>query len=172
MHSLVSAALSRYAMPTARTDLALMPTFARATPEAIVSAEAALGQPLPPLLSELYEQVANGGFGPGYGLIGLAGGALLDTGQSLVSLYQGFRQPDPEDPEWAWPAHLLPVSHWGCAIYSCVSFKHPHPIVRFDPNGHELGAPWESAFQPEAHSFEAWFQAWLGGSLSFAQKPA
>ncbi len=172
MNPLVSAALDRYAIPTARTDMARLPTFARATPEAIVSAEAALGRPLPPLLSELYVHVANGGFGPGYGFIGLPGGALLDTGASLVSLYQGFRQPDPEDPEWAWPSRLLPVSHWGCAVYSCVSFTYPYPVVRFDPNGHELGTRWEGAFQPEAQSFEVWFQAWLSGSLMFALKPA
>lgn len=172
MNPLVSAARLRYANPTARTDMALMPTFAPARPAAIVSAEAALGQRLPSLLSELYVHVANGGFGPGYGFIGLPGGAPLDTGQSILSLYQEFRQTDPEDAEWSWPAHLLPVSHWGCAVYSCVSFTRPHPVVRFDPNGHALGESWEPAFRPEAPSFESWFEAWLAGSLSFALKPA
>lgn len=41
---------------------------------AVAAAENELGFQLPPLLSQLYTQVANGGFGPGYGIFGLEGG--------------------------------------------------------------------------------------------------
>jgi hypothetical protein len=43
------------------------------TREAIYDAEQALGFALPELLRRLYEEVGNGGFGPGYGLFGLFG---------------------------------------------------------------------------------------------------
>lgn len=43
------------------------------------SNKAILGFPLPPLLRALYTQLANGGFGPMYGLLGLAGGAPGDV---------------------------------------------------------------------------------------------
>lgn len=40
----------------------------------VEAAEKELGFTLPPLLTQLYTQVANGGFGPGYGIYGLEGG--------------------------------------------------------------------------------------------------
>ena len=45
-----------------------------ATPEALDAAEARMGAALPPLLRRLYGEVANGGFGPGSGIIGIEGG--------------------------------------------------------------------------------------------------
>ncbi|WP_216858509.1 SMI1/KNR4 family protein [Actinomadura verrucosospora] len=45
----------------------------RATSEQIKEAEAALGFPLPPLLSRLYREVGNGGFGPDCQLLPLTG---------------------------------------------------------------------------------------------------
>ena len=90
-------------------------------------------------------------------------------GDSAVSLYELWRDgEDPEDLLWAWPTALLPICHWGCAIYSCVDCTRPEaPVVRFDPNGHELGEPWEGAFRPEASSLEMWLRRWLAGTLPF-----
>src|SRR6478736_10285958 len=68
-----------------------------ADPVAIDACEKALGFPLPPLLREIYLGIANGGFGPGYGVMGVAGGFTDDQGETITSLYQSFRQPDPED---------------------------------------------------------------------------
>ena len=44
------------------------------TMKVVEAAQAKLGFVLPPLLRQLYTQVANGGFGPGYGIFGLEGG--------------------------------------------------------------------------------------------------
>src|SRR5436305_15331855 len=44
----------------------------------IESAEKALGFLLPPLLREIYASLANGGFGPAYGLVGLSGGYTFE----------------------------------------------------------------------------------------------
>src|SRR5690242_9078485 len=63
---------------------------ATATAEELNQAENLLGFRLPKLLSRLYSEVGNGGFGPGYGLIGLANGHLWN-GQSIVDLYRSMR---------------------------------------------------------------------------------
>ncbi|CAG0932352.1 hypothetical protein TFLX_02558 [Thermoflexales bacterium] len=48
--------------------------FSPATLSVVEATEKELGFKLPTLLSQLYTQVANGGFGPGYGIYGLEGG--------------------------------------------------------------------------------------------------
>lgn len=49
-------------------------TFPPATPDQLAATEQALGFPLSPVLRILYSELANGGFGPGYGLRGVLGG--------------------------------------------------------------------------------------------------
>ncbi|HEU5226735.1 MAG TPA: SMI1/KNR4 family protein [Ktedonobacteraceae bacterium] len=64
--------------------------FPPATERQIKETERQLGFPLPLLLRLLYTQVANGGFGPGYGIIGVLDGfSLLDGfGDTIVVGYQ------------------------------------------------------------------------------------
>src|SRR5690606_16538036 len=74
----------------------------------IAAAEAELGFALPTLLREIYLRIGNGGFGPGYGLLGITGGATDDRGRSLEQVYAEFRKtlsglPSP------WPERLLPI---------------------------------------------------------------
>lgn len=54
--------------------------FPPATEEQIRETEQVLKFSLPPLLRFLYLHLANGGFGPGYGIIGAIGGYPLDDG--------------------------------------------------------------------------------------------
>ncbi len=79
-----------------------------------------IGFSLPSILTEIYAGVANGGFGPGYGIMGVDGGFTDDMGATAVSLYQSYRKSDPEDPNWAWPFAWLPICHWGCIVYTVV----------------------------------------------------
>jgi hypothetical protein len=80
----------------------------------VEAAETKMGFRLPPLLRELFTQVANGGFGPGYGIFGLEGGytdPLIieltrdpDTigntqGGTLIDWYHTFRGVDDSIPE-------------------------------------------------------------------------
>jgi hypothetical protein len=98
-------------------------------------AECTLGFPIPAPLRRPYSEVGDGGFGPGYGLYGLASGTEQFPDESVVCLYTLFRKGDPEDPSFAWPYMLLPVLDWGCAIRSCVDCSTPSlPIIRHDPN--------------------------------------
>ena len=58
-----------------------------ATQAGIAVDEQTLGYPFPPLLKRLYVEVGNGGWGPGYGLLGLTGGARDDLGKTAIQDY-------------------------------------------------------------------------------------
>src|SRR5262245_42878043 len=92
----------------------------KATLEVVRGAEEKLGFALPPLLRRAYLEIANGGFGPGYGIMGVGDGFTDDLEHTVVDLYLSYRQRDPEDPTWQWPHGLLPICHWGCVVYSAV----------------------------------------------------
>jgi len=78
-------------------------------------ASEAIGHNLPELLSRIYTEVANGGFGDSYGLLGLIGGPRNEAGFDAPGLWKEFTNPDPDDEDWKWPARLLPVGQLGCA---------------------------------------------------------
>jgi hypothetical protein len=136
-----------------------------ATYAGIAADEQALGFALPPLLKRLYVKVGNGGWGPGYGLLGLTGGAKDDLGQTAVQGYLSKRVWSPSDePGWRWPAGLLPLCHWGCAIYSCIDCTKPtFPVVAFDPNGRDAYSSWSEALFPECDGFDHWIALWALG---------
>ena len=117
--------------------------FRPSTPTSIESArsgERRLAFSLPPFLSAIYTSIANGGIGPGYGLMGLPGGFTDDCGESVVSLYEVYAQPDPNDTTWQWPVGLLPICHWGCIVYSAVyCLEEDNPVIFVDVSNKEPG---------------------------------
>lgn len=134
-----------------------------ADPNDVADDERQLGFSLPPLLKRVYTQIGNGGFGPGYGLIGLTNGVPDDTGKTGPAIYRQLRGVDPGDPNWTWPEGLLPICHWGCAILSCVDCANPdHRMRIFDPNVHGEGE-WADAFFEESPSFGQWIRGWASG---------
>ncbi|MFD8218375.1 SMI1/KNR4 family protein [Streptomyces sp. NPDC059697] len=88
--------------------------------EAVTEAEELIGFPLPPLLRRLYLEVANGGFGPAEGILGVREGAPQGDWNDLAEIYQ-----DGPDPSGQIPAGLVPVYDWGCTIWSLVDFRDP-----------------------------------------------
>ena len=68
--------------------------FPPATEDQIQETEQQLGFPLPPLLRLLYTEIANGGFGPGLGIVGTPGGFCMtnprfdDPDHDIVQSYQ------------------------------------------------------------------------------------
>src|SRR5262245_3654603 len=135
-----------------------------ATRASIAADEQTLGFTLPPLLKRLYLEVGNGGWGPGYGLLGLTGGAKDDLGTTAVQSYFSRRQQEAADHTWHWPTGLLPLCHWGCAIYSCIDCAQPSfPMVVFDPNGHDAYNDWSEALFPECEGFDQWIGLWAHG---------
>jgi hypothetical protein len=138
----------------------------------LVRAEALLGFHLPSLLRQLYLQVGNGGFGPGYGLYpldnaqdpqALRSDSLLTTSLTLRSMtpeeFVRYWKHDVEKDEMelsAWPEHILEVCDWGCNIYSYLNCSQPgYPVLRLDHNTAVR------RFDLEALSFRQWLEAWL-----------
>jgi SMI1/KNR4 family protein SUKH-1 len=137
-----------------------LPALTPALPEAVAEAEAVLGHPLPSLLRRLYLEVGNGGFGPGYGLLGLAGGHRDDQGRTAIDQYRAWRSRGPTVPEG-----VLPVCHWGCAIYSLVDCRDADVRMwAWDPNP----APRDQrsvALFVDTTTLSTWFARWLDGKL-------
>jgi hypothetical protein len=148
---LLSALRARVADPETRRDsktLAKPPLYPPATRETIAMAEAELGFPLHPFLRRLYTEVANGGFGPGYGLAGLTGGHGDSEGESLVARYREFRA-------GGWPEHLLPLWDWGCAAWSCLDANSAEgTIVTHD----DVEGATVTDF-----TIRSWLRAWVDG---------
>ncbi|MGW0813378.1 SMI1/KNR4 family protein [Streptomyces viridiviolaceus] len=123
-------------------------------------AEAALGFPLPPLLAELYRRIGDGGFGPEYGLL-----PLLDSSPAgepaAVAQYLANRESGLQDPDWPWPEGVLPISHWGCAMYACVDCRSPQAtVLLFEPNPGDADHAWFV----DAPALEDWLRAWVDGT--------
>jgi hypothetical protein len=128
-----------------------------ATSAAIAQAESLVGAPLPELLRGLYA-VANGGFGPGYGVLGLREGFMDDMNRTAVDILA-------EIPDGLWPgmpSGLLPVCHWGCAIYSFVHCPSGR-MFGWDPNPVEPDD--DVPFFEQEYTIDTWMEAWLGGLL-------
>ncbi|WP_127361691.1 SMI1/KNR4 family protein [Actinacidiphila soli] len=91
-----------------------------ARPEGVAEAEEIIGFPLPALLRRLYLEVANGGFGPGEGILGVSGGRAQGNFADIAELYQ-----DGPDPSGRIPAGLVLLYDWGDTIWSLVDFRDP-----------------------------------------------
>jgi hypothetical protein len=133
---------------------------APATPEQVQASERRLGFSLPMVVRQVFTLVANGGFGPGYGLLGLEGGAANDLGGTAVDNYLMRRSWNGQR-GYYWPEHLLPICHWGCAIFACVNCEQGGGlrVVRYDPG-------WDDGwmrFRDEGRGFAEWLRGWLDG---------
>ncbi|MEU7055101.1 SMI1/KNR4 family protein [Streptomyces sp. NPDC046197] len=133
---------------------------APADADTIARAEAALGFRLPTLLADLYLRIGNGGFGPEYGLLPLLDSAPAGE-PAAVAQYLANRESGRKDPDWPWPEGVLPISHWGCAMYACVDCRSPQAtVLLFEPNP---GDP-DLAWFVDAPSLADWLRAWVEGT--------
>jgi hypothetical protein len=127
---------------------------------ALARAEAALGFPVPKLLAALYLRIADGGFGPEYGLL-----PLLDSRPSnepaAVPQYLADRESGRGDPDRPWPEGVLPISHWGCGMYACVDCRTPEgTVLLYEPNADEAAHAW----YVDAPGLAEWLQNWIDGT--------
>jgi SMI1/KNR4 family protein SUKH-1 len=121
--------------------------------ETLTAAERSLGFALPPGLRRLYLEVADGGFGPGGGLLSIA---------AAVDRYRSLQTGDELPRGRAWPANLLPIQDAdpGC---ECLDVQ-TGEITGWDPE--ELAervsdARWQRSFSTSAPSLEGWLTTWL-----------
>ncbi|WP_240135391.1 SMI1/KNR4 family protein [Streptomyces sp. MUM 178J] len=123
-----------------------------ADPSAVADAEAALGFALPSALTALHMRIADGGFGPGYGLLPL---------ESIAARYASQREAALKEPDWPWPEGVVPVVDWGCGMLACVDCRSQEAVVLlFEPNAGEADHAW----YVDAPSFAEWLTAWLDGT--------
>ena len=151
--SLIAAIRARAAHARTRTDFADQgaPGVApSATAEQVVEAERVLRCRLHPLHRRLLQEVGNGGFGPGDGLIGLPGGRLDDQGRSVVELRDNLFA---DETGAGVPVHIVPLCDWGGGTWSCLD-EDTGTVLMLDENGltdtgislHAWMADWASGF--------------------------
>src|SRR5258705_3289435 len=115
------------------------------------------GQGMPPMLRRLFLEVANGGFGPRRGILGVRGHGLTYNGDwtDLLHVYRAFSPRMPREMLW--------LFDWGCAIWSLVDCSRPEgQMWVWDPNGAEDPSPANSLFR-QAMTLTDWLAAWLHG---------
>jgi hypothetical protein len=153
-----------------RTDLAfLQPLPGQATEADIAAAEAFLGFRVPLPVSDVYMSVANGGFGPGYGLVGIGGGSRGFARGTFRGRCEETYRVLRSWTDFDWPERLLPLCDWGCGIYSCVDCSSTvGQILRFYSDAIGDGLP--TPFTTEAPDFRSWLVDWLDG-VNLWEKP-
>lgn len=142
--------------------------FPPATAEQLQATETLLGFALPPFLRTLYSELANGGFGPSYGLRGAIGGFAdatgnivqhyqsLCEGRSLLDLESELAQKDDEIvvPFDKWPRGFFSICEWGCAIQICQDGA-TGAVDRVEPSGDGYH------ITQEAISLPQWLESWM-----------
>jgi SMI1 / KNR4 family (SUKH-1) len=142
---------------------------ARAAPRAVVGAfdkpmayppvsmdqlaevEARLGLRFPSLLRRIYLEVADGGFGPGYGFFP-AGEHELNGERRAETLVE-VRETLALHPRWS--SVLLPLCDWGCASWSCLDCGTDDGAIVTVAGEHE--------FTNTGDTLRSWLRAWLDG---------
>jgi hypothetical protein len=124
-----------------------------ASSAALDDAERQLGFPLPAAVRHLYGEVADGGFGPGMGLLTIARG---------VERCRTVQEETPRNQ--AWPDRLLPLVDDGSVIDSVDASSGVGRIVSWDPeelSERSSDKAWARSFSELAPSLEAWLDTWL-----------
>jgi hypothetical protein len=123
----------------------------RATRKAVQDAEGQMGFPLPLLLRELWTEVGNGGFGPGYGLFGVSVTPGSELSMSVPNVYlQSIA-----DESYGWPKKLVLICEWGCALYSAIDCS--------TCDGEIVNVLGELDLKPTGSSLAQWMQDWVDG---------
>ena len=127
------------------------------TEAALQAAEARLGFALPAALRQAYEEIGDGGFGPGDGLYSL---------DQLVAKYREMTA-EPVGPQGqAWPPALLPVNglDWDLVAIDRDSGRLVYWDVEAlaDENEADEGdRHWRASFRPEAECLGDWLDGWV-----------
>jgi hypothetical protein len=124
-----------------------------ATESELQAGEAVLGARLPHAMRRIYAEIADGGFGPGSGLL-----ALRDA----IAAYQELRAEPAGPTGQAWPEGLLPLREYEPG-YDGVDIASGH-IIAWDPE--ELtersgDRAWQRSFSDLAPSIDVWLGEWL-----------
>ncbi len=135
---------------------------AAASEASIADAEGRLAVALPAILRRVYAEVADGGFGPGLGILPLS---------DVVAAYADLRRRDGRLPRGrSWPDGLLPMVEMDPGFDCCDAAT--GRIVAWDPEGlteHASEERFRRSLRETFPSVEAWLEAWLGSKTQAEQ---
>jgi hypothetical protein len=135
---------------------------APASEAAVERAEAALGVGLPATLRRVYTEVADGGFGPGAGILPL---------HEVAAAYRDLGRPDGRLPRnRSWPAGLLPLVEMDPGYDCCEAAT--GRIIAWDPEElaeHSSEDRFRRSFREVFPSVEAWLGEWVGSRTQAEQ---
>jgi hypothetical protein len=142
------------------SDYRREPLPAMASAVILLATEHSIGFSLPPLLCRIYTEIANGGFGPGYGLIGIEGGFTDDLGRNIVDIFTDKNSPGFQKYFPDWPIQSISICHWGCAMYSVVDCSTTeYQMFHFEPNNLDIA----DYLMPHNRTFDQYMAAWIDG---------
>jgi hypothetical protein len=131
-------------------------------PEASVArAEGLVGGRLPAILRRAYLEIADGGFGPGAGLLPIS---------RAEAAYRSYLAESPGPRGSRWPAGVLPLTDREPGHY-CVDVGSGR-ILDWDPEDlreRSNDAAWQRSFSEIASSADAWLESWVGGKTQREQ---
>ncbi len=138
--------------------------FPPALPDEVIAAERRLGFELPPLLRRLFVEVANGGFGPGYGLSGVAGCGTDEGGNDIVALFEAHASDQWISSYPNWPTKTLRIAYFGCAMHAAIDCSiADYPVYLFDPNADHEDCGFENGLIPFEKGLNDWLYGWATG---------
>jgi hypothetical protein len=137
------------------------PLPAPATAAALDQVQSQLGIPLPDFLRRLYLEVADGGFGPGVGL--LSAGEVLAAHRDLRS------SPPSEAEDDEWPEGLLPLVAVDDVHFCCLDTCSGHILeTDYDEVESDDDVTFRLAVREIAPSLQAWLAGWLDAAPATA----
>ena len=155
--NLVDAIEKRIASPARLTDYAAITHRTRlptATHEEIEEAELKIGSPLPAILALLLRDVANGGFGPGDGLLGVGPeGHRYEGADLMLNLPDLYRLNASED---TWDKDQLAIVDFGDVIWGTVSLS----TGLVSTSRGDTGTYEAQHREPTAVDLETWLMRW------------
>jgi hypothetical protein len=164
MDQIVLAIRQRIAEPEKVRDAGATDPFPPTSTAKMDAAEAALGFPIPPIIRRLYTEVANGRFGPGYGLVGVDGCGTDEGRNDIVALYHGQSSKHWNNRFPRWPVRILRIAYFGCAMYAAVDCRDPeYPVYLLEPNASEEDLRYANCLVPYGRGLNDWLYAWASG---------
>ena len=136
------------------------PLRAPATANEIADFEAAVDLRLPQFYVRLLTEVGNGGYGPGFGIIGIPPTDYVDedlrAGNNLAEAYLSGRRCD--ERAWRTPRGFLPLCNWGCGTFSHVDALSEDAVVVTDQVSDD-----RLEYTETAPSLAGWLSDWIAG---------
>ncbi|MEV1204449.1 hypothetical protein [Microbispora rosea] len=153
------------------------------SPDVVDEAERVIGHSLPPLLRRLYLEVANGGFGPGRGILSAPTRCAYHS-RGITFYHEIWNaRSDPYV-----PPGLVWLHNWGTAMWSLVDCRDPAgpmwiwdpmgPYQRPDRLGPEEGIKGDHSaltpqkLTPQNMTLAEWLTEWLRGSFAEDFRPS